>query len=450
VSNLEETQRRDCDAADILVLGGGFAGVHAALEVDRELDGDDDVRVVLVSRENFHLFTPLLAEVAASQVEPRHAVSPLRHMLRRVDFIQGTVRAVDPADRSARFMDETGRERRMAYRQCVLALGGVTRFFGIEGLRHHAFTLKTIGDAVAIRNHVIGLLERAQLLAPADRSALLTFVVAGGGLNGVEVAGEIHDFVIRAIRDYPGITPAEVRVMIVEMLDHLTPEMPRELGDYVRRNLGGRGIEIALETKIAGCERGIVRIEGDSDVRAETLIWTAGVGTAPVAQDVEVERVEGEDRLPTDPFLRVRGADGLWAAGDCALVEAGDGQGFQPRTAQHAVRQGRRAGRNAWAALRGEALRPYSYEGRGMLASLGHHRGAGQIFRVRLRGFLAWFAWRTYYLFALPRWERRIRVAMDWTLDLLFPPDVVELRLKPVPHESERGTVPDTESSSVG
>lgn len=444
MSRSDERHHPDREATDILILGGGFAGVHAALTLDRRLDRRDDVRVVLVSRENFHLFTPLLAEVAASQVEPRHAVSPLRHMLRRVAFIQGTVREVNPADRSVRFVDEAARERRMSYRHCVLALGGVTRFFDIDGLEQHAFTLKTIGDAVAIRNHVIGLLERAQLLPPADRSALLTFVVGGGGLNGVEVAGELHDFLMRAIRDYPGIAAAEVRVMIVEMLDRLTPEMPRELGEYVRRNLASRGIEIALATKIAGCEPGVVRIEGDSDVSAETIIWTAGIGTAPVARQVPAEHVDGEDRLPTDPFLRVRGADGLWAAGDCALVEVGSGRGFQPRTAQHAVRQGRTAGRNAWSALHGEAMRPFSYEGRGMLASLGHHRGVGQVLRLRLTGFLAWLAWRTYYLFALPRWERRIRVAMDWTLDLLFPPDVVELRMKPVTHTSERKASDET------
>ena len=388
--------------------------------------------VTFISRSNFFLFTPLLVEVAAALVESRHVVNPIRRMLDRVRIIQGTVQTVDPLRRTVSFVDQNGRCRLLSYEHCVLAPGSVAEFFGIQGLAENALTLKTLGDAIRIRNRIIDLLERAVLLSREERQALLSFVVAGGGLNGIEIAGELHDFVLKALEDYPSIDRREIRMVLIEMLDHLAQEVPPELGAYAQRNLESRGIEVWLRARVTVYESGRVRVHDGREINTEALIWTAGMKPSPLIHRIPIPRTEGRDeRLPVNDYLQVRGYDTLWAIGDCALVPDAGG-GYQPPTAQHAVRQGRHLARNLVASLMGRKLEPFRYHGIGMLATLGRHRGIGRVLGVRLTGFLAWFAWRTYYLFALPRWERRLRVAFDWTLDLLFPPDIVELKVEPL------------------
>lgn len=417
---------------DVLIVGGGFGGMNAALELDRLLRRRKlRAQVTLVSRTNFYLFTPLLAEVAAALVEPRHAANPVRRMLRRVRFVEGTVLALDPERREATFADENSRRRVFTYGHCILAPGSTTEFFGIAGLQDRALTIKSMGDAIRIRNHVVRLLERADPLPRGEREHLLTFAVVGGGLNGTEVAGELHDFVIGAVADYPNIEPRDVRMALIEARDHLAQELPRELGAYARRNLEARGVEVWLGAPVTAYHDGVLETRDGRRLRCETVIWSAGVRPSPLIAQVPGERVKGDDRLPTDEYLRVRGYDSLWAVGDSALVADPSGTGYQPPTAQHAVRQGRHTARNVAAALAGRPLAPFRYRGIGMLATLGRKRGVGQIFGLRVTGFPAWFAWRSYYLLALPRWERRIRVAFDWTLDLLFPPDIIELKVEP-------------------
>lgn len=423
--------------SEVLIIGGGFGGMNAALRFERMLRRRLDARVTLISRTNFYLFTPLLAEVAASLIQSRHAVNPVRRMLRRVRFIEGKVERLDPKGREVALVDENGRERRMTYDHCILAAGSTTAFFDIEGMAENSFTLKTLGDAIRIRNHVVRLLERADPLPAEERRPLLSFAVVGGGLNGTEVAGELYDFVRHAAEDYGNIEPDDIRMVLVEMRDRLAQELPPPVGDYARRNLESRGLEVWLNARVERYRDGVLRCADGRELATEAVIWTAGVRPSPLIQQVKAPRVEGDDRLPTNDFLQVKGYETLWAVGDCALIPNVDGQGYQPPTAQHAVRQGKHVARNVSAALQGKALKIFRYRGLGMLATLGHYRGAGQVFGLRLTGFTAWFAWRTYYLLALPRWERRLRVAFDWTLDLLFPPDIVELKVEPLREDRE-------------
>ena len=421
-----------CERTDIVIVGGGFGGMNAALALDSRLKRGLKAEVILISRSNFFLFTPLLVEVAAALVESRHVVNPIRRMLDRVRIIQGTVHTLDPMRRTVNFVDQNGRSRLLSYEHCVLAPGGVAEFFGIQGLAENALTLKTLGDAIRIRNRIIDQLERAVLLSREERQALLSFVVAGGGLNGIEVAGELHDFVLKALEDYPSIDRREIRMVLIEMLDRLAQEVSPELGAYAQRNLESRGIEVWLRARVTAYESGRVRVHDNREINTEALIWTAGMKPSPLIHRIPIRRTEGRDeRLPVNDYLQVRGYDTLWAIGDCALVPDAGG-GYQPPTAQHAVRQGKHLAHNLVASLMGRKLEPFRYHGIGMLATLGRHRGMGRVLGVRLTGFLAWFAWRTYYLFALPRWERRFRVAFDWTLDLLFPPDIVELKVEPL------------------
>jgi NADH dehydrogenase len=421
-----------CERTDIVIVGAGFGAMNVALALDSGLKRGLRAEVTLISRSNFFLFTPLLVEVAAALVEPRHVVSPIRRMLDRVRFIEGTVQTLDPMRRTVGFVDQNGRCRLLSYQHCVVAPGSVAEFFGIHGLAENALTLKTLGDAIRIRNRIIDLLERAALLSKEKRQALLSFVVAGGGLNGIEVAGELHDFVLKALEDYPLIDRREIRMVLIEMLDRLAQEVPPELGAYAQQNLESRGINVWLRARVTAYETGCVCIHDGRQVNAETLVWTAGVRPSPLIRTIELRRPEGNDhRLPVNEYLQVRGYETLWAIGDCALVSDAYG-GYQPPTAQHAVRQGKHLAHNLVASLMGRKLEPLRYRGIGMLATLGRHRGVGRILGVRLTGFLAWFAWRTYYLFALPGWERRFRVAFDWTLDLFFPPDIVELKVEPL------------------
>lgn len=412
---------------NVLIVGAGFAGVNAARVMERRLRHRDDLSVALINRDNFQLFTPLLAEVASSQVESRHALTPLRRMLDRVQFFQGTVYQIDPHSSHLYFVNENGQEHVLQYDHCVLAAGSETAYFGIEGLADEAFSMKSIGDAIAIRNHILMTLERAQVLPKNERAGLLTFMVGGGGLNGIEVAGEIHDFVLRAARDYPIIDESEIRVVLVEMTGRLARELPERLGAYARRDLERRGIEIWLNAKMTACQSGVVRIEDERALHTDTAIWTAGVRPSPLTEQIPVRHEQGDSRLPTNSFLQVKGFDNLWAVGDCALITDSKDGSIHPPTAQHAVRQGRRVAQNVWSVIHGSDPQPVKYSGRGMLASLGRRRGVGQVLGIRLTGFPAWFAWRTYYLLALPRWERRARVALDWTLDLLFERDIVQL-----------------------
>ncbi len=418
------------DHTDVLIIGGGFGGINAARRLDRLLKRRLSATVTLISRTNFQLFTPLLAEVAASLIDSLHAVNPIRRMLKRVRFTQATVQKLDPNARLVEYVNENGDTRTIEYQHCILAPGSVTAFFGIEGLEKDAFTMKTVGDALQVRNHVVSLLERAESL-PADRRArLLSFAIVGGGLNGTEVAGELYDFVIRAVEDYGNIVRDDIRMVLVEMSDRLAQEMPQRVRAYCKSNLESRGMEVWLNARVTAYRGGVLEILDGRKLTTETVIWSAGVRPSPLIADVEAERIPRDDRLPTNKFLQVQGYQDLWAVGDSALIPDDEEGKYQPPTAQHAVRQGRHVANNVAAALLGKPLKSFHYSSMGMLATLGRYRGAGRILGIPLVGFPAWFAWRSYYLLRLPRWDRRIRVAVDWTLDLLFPPEIVQLKVE--------------------
>ena len=257
--------------------------------------------------------------------------------------------------------------------------------------------------------------------------------MVGGGLNGIEIGGELHHFILKALEDYPSINGGEIRLVLIEMLDRLAQELPPELGIYAQRNLESRGIEIWLPARVTAYESHCLSVHDGRQLEAETVIWTAGVRPSPLIRMIEVPRPQGGDhRLPVNEYLQVRGYGTLWAIGDCALVPKPGGEATsRPRRSMRSARAWHVA-RNLVASLAGQNLEPHDYRGVGMLATLGRYRGVGQVMGLSVTGFLAWFAWRTYYLFALPRWERRFRVAFDWFLDLLFPPDIVELKVEPL------------------
>jgi len=421
----------------VLVLGGGFAGVRTAVELEKRLGRRRDVEIWLVSRENFMLFTPLLPEACSGVLEPRHVVSPLRGMLRHASSwaITAEVERIDVDARTVTVLGGDGDEHHLHYDTLVLALGGVTHTFGIPGVAEYAAGMKTLADAFGLRNRMIEMLERADLEEDeASRAAQLSFVVGGGGFSGVETAGEMEEFLRRVRRRYyPKIDPSWIRTYLVELNDRLLPEMPAEMGEYARSRLTRRGFDVRLGTAIREVrEDAVVVARGDATetIPARTVVWTGGVRPAPIVSEAGVE-VDKAGRAVTRPTMETS-REGVYAIGDCAAIPDVDGQegARHAPTAQNAVREARRLAANIVARIDGGSPIPFRYRPLGQLASIGHHTGIGVVFGIRVRGWLAWFMWRGYYWWQTPGINRKLRVAIDWFLTALFGADPVQLKVE--------------------
>lgn len=417
----------------ILILGGGFAGVETARHLEKLTRRRDDVEIWLVSRENFTVFTPLLPEVCSGQLEPRHCVTALRAQLSRPSSwaVTATVEAMDLEGKVVTVMGGDGDLHRLHYDSLVVALGGETATFGIEGIREYAVGMKTLADAFALRNRIIEMLERADLeTEPAERQAQLTFVVGGGGFSGVETAGEIEDFVRRVRRRYyRKIAEDELRFHIVELKDRLLPEMPEDMAAYAARKLQQRGYWLHLGTAMKAVREGGVEIGDGEFIPARTVIWTGGVQPAPVLRESGLE-VDRAGRVVTQPTMATS-QPGVWALGDCALIPRASGDGHFAPTAQNAVREAKRLARNILADIdrRPDRIEPFEYRTIGTLASIGHHTGVGVVFGIKVRGWIAWFMWRGYYWSRVPGIGGKARVGLDWFLNLLFGTDPVQLKV---------------------
>jgi len=412
-------------ATRILILGGGFGGVHAAMRLERLFRGNDAIDVTLVSRDNFFLFTPMLHEIAASDIDITHIVSPLRTLLKRTRVMIGDVEAVDLHSRRVTVRHGfEGHAHVLEYDQLVLALGSITNFYGLPGLEQHALTMKTLGDAIHLRNRVIATLEEADNECVRDDDGLLTFVVAGGGFAGVETIAALNDFVREALRFYPRIDPARVRMMLVHAGSVILPELGAELGAYAQRKLMARGVEVVLNARVQQVTSHDVTLGDQTQIPARTVVWTAGTSPHPLLHELPCPLDRG--RVVVDATLSVPGFPGVWATGDCAVVPDVRTGGTHPPTAQHAMREAACVADNIAASLRGGHLRPFAFRTIGQLAAIGRRTGVARVFGVNFSGFAAWWLWRTIYLSKLPRLEKKIRVAIDWTLDLLFAKDFVQ------------------------
>jgi NADH dehydrogenase len=410
----------------ILILGSGFGGLYTALDLDRTLARDGDVEVTLINRENFFLFTPMLHEVAASDLDITHIVSPVRKLLKHVRIFNGSVEQIDLDARVVHVSH--GKEHHhheLEYDHLVLSLGSITNFYGNEGLEKNALTMKSLGDAIYLRNHLISNLEEADFeCCPKVREPLINYVVAGGGFAGVETIAGINDFLRDALKFYPNLTEDMLRVVLVHAGDTILPELSEKLGKYSEQKLTARGVEVHLNTKVAEVDGNAVTLSDGTRIVTNTLIWTAGTAPNPMLQALPCEKDRG--RICTDEFLKVPGYEGVWAVGDsAAIVDPKTGRLYPP-TAQHAIRQGRILAHNIRASVRGGKLKPFVFETIGQLAALGRRTGVAQILGINFSGFIAWWLWRTIYLMKLPRFEKKLRVAIDWTLDLLFAKDPVQ------------------------
>jgi NADH dehydrogenase len=435
----------------ILILGGGFGGLYTALELEKILRDDPAVEITLVNRENFFLFTPMLHEVAASDLDITTIVNPIRKLLKRTNFFDGEVRSIDLIKKQvvvSHGSDPIHRHE-LSYHHLVLALGSVTHFYAISGLREQALTMKSLADAVYLRNWLIEHLEEADFeCSRASRELLLTFVVAGGGFAGVETVAAINDFLRDALEFYPNLTEEMLRVVLVEFAPAILPELGPELGEHARKKLAQRKIEICLNTKVvAVSERGVKLSTGET-LPTKTLVWTAGTAPNPLVESLSCEKDRG--RIVVNEFLEVPGCPGVWALGDCAsILDKESGRAYPP-TAQHALRQGKILGQNIAAAIRGGMKKAFVFTTIGQLAAIGRRTGVARILGFKFSGFIAWWLWRTIYLSKLPRTEKKLRVALDWTLDLVFSKDLVQfMPLKPPNAAQHEAILQDTRRGDI-
>jgi NADH:ubiquinone reductase (H+-translocating) len=409
----------------ILVIGAGFAGLYAARGL-KEL-AKAGHRITVVNAENFMQYQPFLPEVASGTIDPRAVVVPLRSALRHCEVEIGEVTGIDHGARTAEVALAGGPERRIPYDVLVMAPGSTSRVLPIRGLAEHGIGFKTVTEAIYLRNRVLSQLDVAATTDdPARRRAALTFVFVGGGYAGVEALGELEDLARDAISTYPELSPNEMRWILADVAPKILPELGEDLAEYAVERLRERHIEIATGTGLASYEGGVVELTDGRRFAADTLVWTAGVRPSGLARAAGFP-VDDAGRLLADEYLRVPGLDDLWAAGDAASVPDRTTGGRMPPTAQHGMRQGRHLARNLTAWLEGGRLEPFVYRNIGAVCSLGRYKGVATIMGVKLRGFPAWFAHRSYHLYAMPTLTRKAKIAADWTVALLFPRDLAQL-----------------------
>lgn len=421
----------------IVILGGGYAGAYCAQAVERLIRSTPSrpVDVTVIDRHNFFVFYPLLVEAGTGSLEPRHAVMSIRAFLKRARFLMATVVGIDVAARTVTCnVDETDEQQVIQYDQLVLALGSVTRMPEVPGLREFGFEMKSLGDAVALRDRAIEMLESADATADPDmKKEMLHFVVVGGNFTGVEVAGELDALLSKASRGYRHVGPADIAITLVERGQRILSVLGDELSDYATRNLRKRGVELRLGDSVCAIGENFVEYSGGERSPARTVIWCAGIAPTPTSLRLPVPRDE-RGYILCQRDLRVQGLDDVWAIGDCAVLRGADGA-LYPATAQHAMREGKHLARNLARVVEGQPTLPCDIQSQGSLAALGCRTGVAKVLGVKISGFLAWWLWRTVYLMKTPGWGRRLRVAMDWSLDLVSRRDYVQLGV----HRTKRG-----------
>ncbi len=376
-------------ACRILILGGGFGGIYAAIELERALRSRDDVNITLVTRDNYFLFTPMLHEVAASDLEMNAIINPLRKLLRRVKTFTGNIETINLERRCVAISHGFDHHvHELSYDHLIIALGSSTNFFGLPGLQDVALTIKTLDDAIQLRNRLITHLEEANSeCAVGERQPLLTFVVVGAGFAGVETLGGIHDFLREAIRFYPNLTPDFVHTILISSDAFILPELGSKLGAYAQRKLAARGVEIITRTRVTAVRDGLVELSDGRTIPATTLIWAAGNAPNPLVAGLPVPKSGG--RILVNECLEVDGFPDVWALGDCASIPDRKTGGFHPPTAQHAIREGRCVARNVAADILGGKKKPFRFSTLGRLAAIGRRSGVANVFGVNFSGFLA-------------------------------------------------------------
>lgn len=423
-----------------MVLGGGYGGVECTRKLEEYFKNDKNIEIVLISEENFLLFTPMLPQVAAGMLATRHIVMPIRTIIQKTTFYEGRIKNIDPHGKVVNLWG-TDEKRGLSihYDFLVVSLGSETNFFGMSDVEKNAYTIKTLNDALIIRNRAIEMLEQAENESdPILRKSLLSFVIVGGGFAGIETAGELMDLLIDAGKYYPKINKKEIKVIVLEALPNILPGFSEKLAKFAHNLLSKHGIEIKLKTAVTsfnGYEIMMKKIpdspdKGDSSereaIQTRTVIWTAGVTPVNTIKRSMFKTERG--KIIVNDFLEAQDFPGVFAIGDCALfIDPKTKRPFAP-TAQLAEAQAKTAAYNLHSLIKNEKMKKFEYESRGQMAIIGKRNGVASLFGMNISGILAWALWRNVYISKIPRWDKRLRVLLDWTIDMFFDRDISRLK----------------------
>ena len=449
----------------VVILGSGFAGIEVLKRLQKEFRDDDRVEIILISKDNFLLFTPMLPEVSVGMIETRDIVTPVRIFCKRATFYQSFVKSIDFTRRKVTIANIIGNQydyddihnHILYYDYLVIALGSVTNFFGNKDLEKYSFTMKSIDDALILRNHIINVLEQASLevrehakngtikkdLQTAETEylykSLLTFVVVGGGFSGIETVGTVNDFIRETTKVfYKNINDQDVRILLINGDDKVLDEVGDDLGKFAVQKLKERGVEFMLDTFVNKVSKNCLNLDNDKTIPSYTIVWTAGVTPGSLVKNLECKH-DKDGRIVVNSYLQLDDHREVYAIGDCAsITDLKFGKPYPP-TAQHAIREGRIAAHNMITEINRELKKDhkykikrkpkaFTYKTRGMMAEIGKKTGVATVFGLKFKGFIAWWLWRTFYLAQVPTTRKRLKVILDWSLDTLYKPDVAMIQ----------------------
>jgi len=411
----------------ILILGGGFGGINVLKSIQNKFKNIPNVRISLVSQDNYFLYTPMLPQVSSGLIHPSDITIPIRKLCKQAEFYQATISSIDFEQKLVtitRTFD--GKVHAIDYDYLVIALGSSTNFFDYKNIEEHAFVIKTVEDAIAIHNQIIHMLESAAQTADVNfKKKLMTFTVVGAGFAGVETMGEINYLVRESVKNfYPSIGEENISMNLVTSEEFILPELGPNLGKDAGKYLRKAGVNIITNTKAIGAGEDFVQLDNDEKIPCMTLIWAAGVVIDPVVSALECKHGKS-GKLEVGKYLRLTDHENVFALGDCALItNPSTGQAY-PSTAQNSIHQSTTVANNLYSVITGKTkLKEFSFESKGMMTTLGRRVAIAVVYGLHCKGSLAWLIWRTYYLYKLPMLEKRFQVATSWTADLLFKRDL--------------------------
>ena len=410
----------------ILILGGGFGGMHVLKELQKKLD-ENNISITIVSEKNYFLFTPMLPEIASGMINPRDITMPIREFCTISKFYQADVFSIDLKQKLVTITREfDGKNHALEYDYLVIAVGSIDNFYGNKTIEENSFTIKTVEDAIELRNQVLKMMEiAAQTGSPGLQQKFLTFTVVGAGFAGVEIIGEINHFVRKSVKQaYPTINEKNINMILISSRNKILPELNTKLGEAARNYLEKMGVRIITNVKAVGAGESHVELSDGEVIPSTTLIWAGGVTTSSMIESLECEHDKG-GRVLVDEFLRLKNHPEVLALGDCAAVLDTDTGKFYPPTAQHALRESKIVAKNIKKMLEGDSsLKEFSYHSKGMMATIGNKAGVASLMGHSISGILAWIIWRTYYLSHLPTFESKVKIGIGWAINLFFGTDL--------------------------